>query len=323
MSTRYLLGSKGILEYAIESTPYTAETTGFQELGFTPEEIEPSNPNPYIPTSTAGHDGVYVLAPETKEYEFDATTVVTDELAPIEMALGDRSEDTSEEDYDEWTFTEERPLPTATVRHTQHDADLEVSYIGTKANLSVEFSQNEPLNFNWTLVPAAMTDVSSSSAVSSSLPSDVSPYRFNMLSQASVERAGLDTEIATITGGSLNWDNGLEPNFHASAPGDHTEGRDAYSVSEETNAERYDMTLDAKVNNRELYDEAIEDNDEVDIELVWTRQTANSTIIDGVFIDLNDCKITSAPIPVQAEGSLDTTFQVQPTTTEIRIRRPS
>jgi len=156
MSTnRYLLGSAGIIQYAIEQTAYTQETSGFSELGYTSDEIEPPNDNPHTPMPTGGVDGPYVNSPDPREHEIDLTTVPTNELPPLEVALGSSNRDSPNEvldpGYDEYIFTEDRPLPTMTLKHEQEDADMVAYYVGCKANLDISWSLGDPVNFDFSV----------------------------------------------------------------------------------------------------------------------------------------------------------------------------
>lgn len=330
MSTnRYLLGSRGICTYGVEGTPYTVASDPTTEFGFITDEVEPPNPNPHTAMPTAGHDGPYVNSPDQKEYEFDVTVIPTNEQVPVETALGSRTMTENLEDgYEAYTFTEERPLETMTVRHVQEDADMVARYVGSKSNLSISASQDEPVEFDFSVTSAKMEydDTEAAPSVSASLPQDQSPYRFHMLGSVTLSNPSDDSlikEVATITDVDFNWDNGLEVNHHGQADaGDSEEGRDAYSVSEETNAERYDMSMDIKVEDKELYTRAANNDAAVDIEVPFTRQSASGVITDGIIIRMSDCTITDAPIPNNPEGSIDGSVKFMPLSTELEIRTP-
>ena len=319
--TRYLLGSRGIVEYAIEDEAYEAEDSGFQEFGLTTDEIEPPNENPHTAMPTGGVDGPYINSPDQREHEFDVSSVPTDEFPPLETALGTRaSSENLEDGYEEFVFTEERPLPTMTVRHVQEDADLVAYYVGAKSSLGISATQGDPLDFTFNVTAAAheYDDSESAPSVSSDLQTDESPYRFHMVGDMTLsdpDDESVIKEVSTITGIDLSWDNGLEANHHGN-------GREAYSVSEETNAERYDMSVDVKVTDSELYERAANNESPVDIEIPFTRVENNGIITDGVFIRLHDCTLINAPMPNNPEGTLDATIGVLPLSTEIEIRRP-
>jgi hypothetical protein len=320
MSGRYLLGSRGRVDAAIEQTAYTAESSGWNELGITQDEIEPPNPNPHTPMPTGGHDGPYLNSPDPKEYELDATVVPTDENIPLETAIGSVTQ-SAETDYDKWVYSESRPLTTATLRHVQEDADLVAYYVGSKANLSVSASSGDPLQFDMSFTSAKMDydDSESAPSLSSSVPTDVSPYRFHHLGTAKLNDPSDDSliqEIFTVQSIDLSWDNGLEANHHG-------DGRDAYSVSEETNAERYDMSIEVKVEDSDLYDRVANNEKAVDIEIPFSRAETGGTLTDAIIIRLNDCTLVDAPLPSNPEGTIDSEITVLPLSTEIEIRRPN
>lgn len=329
MSTnRYLLGSRGLVTYGIEGTPYTKATDASTEFGYTNDEVEPPNENPHTPMPTGGVDGPYVNSPDQREHEIDVTTVPTDKAPPLETALGSRTEsDVLDPGYEEIIFSEERPLETMTVRHVQTDADMVAYYVGCKSNLDVSFSQGDPVNFDYSITAARQEydDTEAAPAISSSLPTDVSPYRFHMVGDMTLSNpadSSVIKEVATITAGDLSWDNGLEVNHHGK--NDDTDTcREGYSVSEETNAERYDMSVDVKVTDADLYARAANNESAVDVEIPFTRETDGSgNIIDGMFLRLNDCTVTDAPMPNNPEGTIEATIGLLPLSTEIEIRRP-
>jgi len=83
------------------------------------------------------------------------------------------------------------------------------------------------------------------------------------------------------------------------------------------------MSIDTKVTDTELYNRAANNQSAVDVEIPFARATdGTGTITDGVIIKLNDCTVTSSPIPNNPEGSLETTTDLLPLSTEIQIRTP-
>ena len=126
-ANRYSLGSKGVLLYAIETTPYTEETdiADFDELGYTADDFEPPNANPHTPLPTGGVDGPYINSPDPREHSFDPTVIPVDDRVPLELAFGSVTEDTnSTVGYEYSLYEVDRPLPTATLLHRQEDADV-------------------------------------------------------------------------------------------------------------------------------------------------------------------------------------------------------
>ena len=328
MSGRYLLGSRGRLDFAIEADKYTKETTGFQEFGYTPDEIDVPNENPHTPLPTGGESGPVLNSPDQREHEIPVTSVPTDENPPLQTVLG--AVETGEDldaGYNFWKFTEDRPLPTMTVRHVQEDADLVAYYVGAKSNLDVTASQDEHVNFDYTITAARQEFDPEESApeLSTDLETDLTPYRFEMLGTVEMtdpDNDSLIKEVATITSIDLSWDNGLEANHHGRGDSDDPEeGREAYSVSEETNAERYDWSMDIKVTDTELYERAAQNEAPVNVEIPIGRVVDTGTITDGIIIRGFDCDVTDAPMPNQAEGSLEATIGILPLSSEIEIRR--
>lgn len=328
MSNRYLLGSRGRIDYSIEDENYTKESDGFEPFGYTPDEIDVPNENPHTPLGTGGHDGPYINSPDEREHEIPVTSIPTDENPPLQTVLGDVTEDEDlDAGYESWTFTEDRPLPTMTVRHVQEDADMVAYYVGCKANLDITASQNEEVNFDYTITAAKQDFDPEESApeISADLQDELVPYKFNQLGVVTAtdpEDDSLIKEVATVTSVDLSWDNGLEANHHGRGESDNPEdGREAYSVSEETNAERYDMSIDIKVRDTDLYERAANNESPVDVEIPFARVVDDGTIQDGVIITLNDCTVTDAPMPYQNEGSLEATIGLLPLSTEIEIRQ--
>lgn len=326
-ANRYLLGSEGVLLYAIETTPYTEETdiADFDELGYTTEDFEPPNENPHTPLPTGGVDGPYINSPDAREHAFDPTVVPVDDRVPLELAFGSRTEDNNTTDgYSFSRFTVDRPLPTATLLHRQEDADLQVPYIGAKASVSFSWSQGDPLNVDFSFTAARQGTPEAVDAYSTNLPEDLQPFRSEMQGVVTVEDTnGLVKEIATVTGGELGIDNGLEVNHHGRNETDNPDGREGYSVSEETNAERFtEQTLEVKPTDDTLYRRAAENDLPINYEVPFVRETSGGVITDGLIITGTDTPVVDFPMPYQAEGSLETTMTLQPTDFEVEIREP-
>lgn len=320
MSTRYGLGSKGLVSYGIESTPYSQAASADTEVGITNEDIEPPNENPQTPMPTGGGGRQpYVQSPDPKEHEFDIPSVIHTPDAPFEIALGSRAQ-TSQTDYTEYLFTEADVLPTATFRHVQTDVGLVAYYVGAKADLTIEWSLGDPLQATLSVVAAehVYDPAESPPAVSPSLPTDVSPYRSHMQGNLSISD-GLTKEVATINGGTYGVSNGLEAQHHGS---DGTGGdRDAYSVAETTAADKYDISVDMNVTDTDLYQHAYENGALVDAEIPFARQVSSGTIVDGVILRANQCRLLEGPVPRPGEGVIEGSVGLAPQGgVEIEIR---
>jgi len=317
-SNRYGLAGLGGVQYGIEGTAYEQADSAETDPGITNEDIDPPNPNEHTAMPHGG-DGrtVFLNSPDEKDYEFDVPVTVHDENAPFEIALGSRTEDTSEEDYDEYLFEEADRLPTATWRHFQDDLDFVSYYIGCKANLDIEWDEGDPLQATFSMQAAqlAYDDLESPSSYETTLDDTVSPFRAHMMGDVTID----SDVIATINGGSWSWDNGLEPQHHG---GDA--GREAYSIAETTAADgRYDMSININVVDTDLFERAYENQDPVDVEVPFVREETNDVYTDAVILRANNATITDAPISSPAEGVITNDVQIQPTSTEIEVRTPS
>lgn len=336
---RYLQASEGVLAYAIEATAYTAETTVDQYFGLIREDVEPNNDNPITPMATSGERrGPHVNSPDPKEYSFDLPCQPIDEKTPYEVALGTRtttatvdpdSTASSGDEYQKDVITEANRLPTMTVGHWQSDGTnpvLEAKYAGTKASLNMSASQGEPLSVTFSLMSASLNSTTASSGTPGAAPSlgipQVSPYRFWMLGDVDIDLSSDGSNVKTL--GSvhsfdLGWDNGLESNNHGN-------GREAYSISEGTAEEKYDMTLGVTIEDMDLYERAYNDDAPVDIELLLQKdpsETATrSDLRDAMYIRLNGCTVISGPSPVPGEGKIEADIGIRPRNTEIEIHTP-
>lgn len=334
MSTRYGLGSKGVLTYDVESTAYTEASSPTTELGITNEEIEPSNTNPHtaMPTGGGGRQP-YVQSPDPKDHEFDIPAVLHTPDAPIETAMGSRTQSTVDigstgtDDYTKYLFEEADRLPTMTVRHVQADLDLVAYYVGCKSDLTLEWSLGDPLQMTLSVVAARhkFDPAESAPSFSPTLPTDVSPYRSHMQGNLTVDESSggsLVKEVATINGGNWSITNGLEAQHHGSdgVGGD----RDAYSVAETTAGDKYDLSVDYNVTDTALYERAYKNGALVDAEIPFARQTDGSgNIIDGVILRALGCPITEAPTPRPGEGVIEGSISLQPQNgVEVEIREP-
>lgn len=320
---RYLLAGEGGTRYGIEADKYEQAATTDLDPGITNEDIPFPNPNEHtaLPHGGAGRV-VFINSPDEKDYDFDLPTVVHDENAPFEIALGSRTE-TSETGYTKVLFEEESRLPTATFEHFQQDLDFVAYYVGCKANLDIEWGPGDPLqaSFGVTAARLAYDPEASPDPFDSGLDKSVSPYRSHMAGEITLSEpdgGGLIKSLATVSSGSLSWDNGLESQHHGGDP-----GREAYAIAETTGAEgRYDWSLSSNVTDAELYERAYENDDPVDVEIPFVRGEDGGTMIDAVIIRGKRCTITDGPMPSPGEGVIQGDIQLQPESTEIEIRVP-
>lgn len=321
---RYALAGEGGVTYGIEGEPYEQAGDADIDPGLTNEDIEPPNPNEHtaMPHGGAGRV-VFLNSPDEKDHEFDLPVTVHDENAPFEIAMGSRTE-TSETDYTEVLFEEANRLPTATIRHFQSDLDFVSYYIGCKASLDIEWGQGDPLQATFGVQAAQLGYDPEESAPSytPALREDVKPYRAHMAGDMTLSDPDDDSvikEIATVSGGSWSWDNGLESQHHGGDP-----GREAFAIAETTAAEgRYDMTNTVNITDAELFERAVENQEPVDVEQPFIRETSNDTWIDAVIIRLKRATIVDAPISSPSEGVIENDIQLLPEATEIEIRVPN
>ena len=327
--SRYALGVNSQLRYGIETESYTLEESepgnfsNLNEFGLLTEDIDVPNPNQHQSVPQATTTGAYVHSPQQLEYEFDVEVRPQDpgDFGILEAVLGDvESGENLGDEFEFDTYSINRPLATATIAHVQTDIDIIQWFGGCKGSLTISAAQGDPLTFSYG-VTAAFRDYDpeqSAPAISSAVSTDVQPYHWVHLGEVTYA----NTLIATVTSIDLSLDNGLEANHHGDA-GEEL-GRDAYSVSEETNAEMLDgQSLEYKVENADLFEEAAENKAEVDIEIPFQRVTDDSdgfVIQDGVIIRLDGSKITDAPIPYTAEGSIDGSVEFNAKDLEIEVR---
>lgn len=320
---RYALANRGGLVYGIESEQYQKSASVETSPGITYEDIDPPNPNEHTAMAHGGTGrSVFVNSPDEKDYEFDVPVIVHDENAPFELALGSRTE-TDQTDYTEVLFEERSRLPTATFSYFHEDLDFVASYIGSKASLDVEWDEEDPLEATFSVTSAALEASFDADAPAADDPArDVSPYRAHMAGDVTLSEpdgGGVVAELATVTGGSLSWDNGLEPQHHGGEA-----GREAYAVAETTAADgRYDWTLTMNVTDTDLFQRAYENAEPVDVEIPFVRGSSDDTWTDAVIVRGERCVITDAPIGAPSEGVIASDVQLLPESTEIEVRVPN
>lgn len=325
MSTdpRYALAGEGGVTYGIESEPYEQAAEADTDPGITSEDIDPPNPNEHtaMPHGGAGRS-VFVNSPDEKDYEFDVPTTVHDENAPFETALGSRTE-TDEGDYTKVLIEEASRLPTATWRHFQYDLDFVAYYVGAKASLDIEWSEGDPLQATFSNTAAALVydPEESPDEYDTGLDRTVSPYRAHMAGDLTLSEPdnGIQKDVATVSGGALSWDNGLESQHHGGDP-----GREAFAVAETTSADgRYDWSFTANITDAGLFEFAYENDVPLDLEVPFVRGEDGGTMTDAVIIRGKNGVITDAPISSPSEGVIENDITYLPRSTEIEIRVPN
>lgn len=318
---RYLLASSGVVTFGIETSAYEQASGAATEFGVTSEDIDPPNENPQTAMPTGGHGRQpYVNSPDPREHEIDVPAVVHNPDIPLECAIGERTTSGGTDDYGSHTFVESDRLETATLRHIQQDADLVAYYVGCKASLDVSWSMGDPLemSLSWTAARHEFDPGESAPSFTPALDRSKSPYRSHMQGTVTLTSPDDDSnikEIATVSGGDLSWDNGLEVQHHG-------DGREGYAVAETTAADKYDMSLTWNITDTDLYEQAANDGALVDIEIPFDRGMSSdgSTITDGIIITLEGCTVTDAPMHNPAEGILEGDVAVAPRNTTIEIR---
>lgn len=330
---------KGQLGYAIESSKYNKEdpigSGDDTHFGLVRDEVELPNPNDHEPMGTGGFGRrPYVLSPNQKEYSFDIPFLINDTNPPLEIAAGARSEETvdpddtpdSGDEYKKITITEADILPTATIFQYQADAgDYGVInwYIGVKANLSIDVSQGDSLEFTLECMARSMDldELTDSDPTPSLTTPEKDPFKFIHKGDIKLYEPGTTTEVntlATVNGisGTL-FDNGIEGNYHGN-------GREPYTLSQGNPEGKYDISLDITIQNLDMFKRAYNNSDPVDIEIPFRKDvTITTDNRDAVFIRLKKAKIIDAPLPKGDEGSIEAEIGVQPKEIEIELREPA
>lgn len=321
---RYALAGEGGITYAIEGTKYEQAADPTVDPGITNEDIDPPNPNEHTAMPHGGNGRAVLLnSADEKDYQFDVPTVIHDENAPFEIVMGSRTE-TSETGYTKVLFEEASRLPTATFRHFQADLDFVSYYIGCKASMDLEWGSGDPLSPTYSITAAqlAYDDGETPDSYEVGLDTSVQPYRAHMAGDITLSDPGDSSvikEMATVSSGSISWDNGLDPQHHGGDP-----GREAFSVAETTAADgRYDWTLTANITDTELFERAYENDEPVDVEIPFVRTADGDTWTDAVIIRGKRCTITDAPISSPSEGVIANDISLLPESSEIEIRVPA
>lgn len=329
---RYALGSKGVVTYGLETNKYEKASSPDLEFGLTPNDIDIPNENPHTAMATGGNGRkVYLNSPDEKNYNFSVGTVVFNEDIPFEIAIGSRTttkvdvNSSGTDDYKKIVWNESDRLETCTIRHLNADLDHVQYFIGCKASVSLSWDTDEHLEAEFDITPAkADYDPSESpSSFSPSLSQDKVPFRATHQGNLKFTNPQDDTlirEVATVMAGELSIDNGLEPNHHGN-------GRDAYSVSEETGADgKHEHSFDVKVSDTEMFKRAFENDVPVDAEIPFIRDTetidGSEEVVDGLFIRFKNATILNADIPYTAEGTVEGSIELAPREIEIEMRVP-
>jgi len=320
---RYLQASEGQTSYGIEGTAYNQASSSTTYFGLIRDEHEPPVPNPQTSMTTSGADRQpYVNSPDPIDYQWTVPYDLLDHNAPLEVAMGSRTSSTqnsgASDEYTEHLFELANRLPTMTVQHNQADTDLEAHYIGCKSNLSISFSQGDPVQLEQEIMAQSYTyDDTVSTAPDLSIP-QTTPFRFHHVGDVTLSNPSDGSTIktlATISSGDVGLDNGLEANHHS--------GREPYAIKETSAAGLFDTSMDFTITDLDLFKRAADAAAPVDIEIPFVRETVNSTPIDAAYIRLLECDITSAPVPRPSEGDLVPNIEVMPTGLEIEIREPA
>lgn len=315
---RYAPAAEAQASYAIEDEPYDREEPAEEYFGLVREDIDFPNPNPHTPMATGGERrGPHVNSPDPKDYEFDLPCQPVDASVPLEIALGERTT-TEEVDYEKHLFTEATVLPTATILHWQ-DELLEAAYVGCKAGLNIESSQGDPLTVTFNVMAASLdadTD-DPGSAPALDVP-QVTPYRFWMIGDmvlSDPDDGSSIKEVATINSVDAGWDHGLTANHHGN-------GREAYSISEDTSEEIYDITAGVTITDMDLYERAYSNEDPVDVEIPFHKDPSADPSDEAFILRFNNANIVQADSPAPGEGKVESDIGLLPTSTEIEIREP-
>lgn len=320
MCANFWLASEGQASWGNEGTAYSQASNSTSYFGLIETDLEFPNPNPYTPIATGGERrGPHVLSPDPKEYNFTVTFLPVDHTLPLHAALGSRTQEAhgGGKSYTSHLWTEADLLPTVTVEHAQQDqgsAKLQEYFVGCKANLTISWSQGDPVEFSMDFTGTSQETAASASFPSLSVPQDKNPYHHNHLQKIEVTRTSDGSSVKTVetnNSGDLSWDNGLEVRHHGA-------GRDGYAVVETTSGDKYDMSFEIDVTDLTLFNEAKDDNALVDVEFIFDRDTG----VDGeqLRIRLLECKVVSAPVDNPSDGAVTGTVEVQPRDTEIEIR---
>lgn len=297
----------------VETSKYTEEAIQDGDyLGYLPEEIDWPNPNPHdqLP-HTGGGRGPYTHAPQPKEYEWDLPIVPVDANIPLEIAMGARAE-TDQTNYTEVLFTEAEKLPTATIWRGHQSMDLQQAYVGTKAGLTISWGMEEALQVTLNAMSGIMNPDTSSFVAPNVDPPVKAPFMGWMQGQALVD----GQTVATVQGGDVTLDHGLEVNPHGDA------GREGYNVSEETGSEKYDASLTYTVADTYLFQKASQDGALMDIEVPLHRDLTNDPSTDAFILRLKQAKIVDAPVSSPGEGRHVDDVEIAPSEIEIEIRDP-
>jgi len=311
---RYALADQGQVSYGVEATPYTKEAAA-KYFGLLSEDIEfPGGQNPQTRLKARGTKrGPYIHSPDIKEYGWPMPIIPIDHNIPLEIAIGERLI-TSETGYDKHLFKESDILQTATIEHVQKDLDFAEWFIGSKASISsMKAAVGDPVSIDMDITSAKheFDDTGGHTPPILGLPKKT-PFMFWMV--CGVEYGA--KEIATINSFDVSIDNGLTPRHHGC-------NREAYTIVEDTSADKYEVTLGIDIVDTDLFKEAAEDGALKNLTIPIPRRVDTGVMVDGMIIRLEDCKIPEANIPSPAQGPVETDITVLPLGIEIEIRTPT
>lgn len=315
---RYLQASKSQVMWGAETTAYTKASTITNPFGLIPGDIDFPAANPKTARGTAGSSrGPYVYSKDEYDLKFGLTFHIVNAALPFACAVGAGTA-VSGTGYTGTKFSDADLLDTITVRREQKDASLVEDFVGCKADLTLSAKQGDAVTAKMDFLAARRdTDDDAEDFTTLNIPT-TQELRFWMLGAVTLKNSSsLDKTLATITGFTLGWKNGLKAYNHGN-------GRNAYCVAEEESEGRYDMSLDFNAVDNSLYVAALEDEREVDIVIPIIRTgTSIADMKDGMIITLNDCDILDAPLPHKGKGLITGTMKVAPRSTSIEVRAAS
>ena len=318
MTIRYLHGVQGQVSWGVEGTAYTKATTVTNVFGLVGGSIQWPTANPLSAEPTAGHRRApYLHAREQYDHSFSVGYKVQGgALLPWACALG-ASDAISGTGYTGFKYSEADRLPTITVEHDQKDANLQEFFVGCKSDLRLSAKQGEALQATQDFVAASRSITAGTPSFPEISIPTIDPYMFWQTGIVTLKDGSTVDKVASVSGFDLGWKNGLEAK---NAGG----GRDAYYVVENEVAGRYDMKLTITPTDKTFYDLAVANNASIDVEIPLIRTGASTAAAtDAIIIDLLDCQIIDAPIPLTEKGEVQSEITIVPLETEIYQRIPS
>lgn len=241
-------------------------------------------------------------------------------IGGITASIADARDGVAAASY-EYIFDDEDKLSTMTIYGANKALGMTQTYAGCKSSLSLSCSSGEALATSFDIIGAhhvLATGVSAFETPSSSMPSQ-QPYRFWMVSDAELDNTGGGTfkDLVAIKGVDFSWDNGLGIEHTRGHVRDGSWSREGYAVTESSNAERYDMSVDFVVDDTDEFQEAYNDDTLYDFYIKFQRSQGDDT--ETLEIWLYSCKIGSLPHSMPSSGKLEGTMALMPLDTRFRI----